>query len=618
MTERRLRFALLGLLLTLGLAAAPVPLPTGAASPTTRHIRVEARMFQFNPHRVRVRQGDRVILELAAMDVVHGLYVDGYDVQVTADPGVPARVEFVADRPGKFRYRCSTTCGALHPFMIGELVVEPNVPYRRAMASMFLIALGTIGYLFRFRVADFGLGRRDHRRSFDLLRVPPLRRLLRWRGFQWMLVIVPLFSFVLAILTGLLGTPVGNRNFSVIFVWIVWWALLILLLVPFGGRLWCAMCPIPMPGEWLQRRALIGRRPGRLWTLGWRWPRRLRNIWLQNAAFLGVALFSAILLTRPRATAVVLLGFALIALGLSLPFERRVFCRYVCPVGGFVGLYATTAPLELRVRDPDVCRRHTEKTCYVGNEKGYGCPWFVFPASLERNTYCGLCMECLKTCPLDNIALNLRPPGRDLLVPHGRRLDEAYKGFIMLGCALLYSAVFLGPWGWLKDAANLTDLGRYMAYAGAFLGLNLLVLPGLFLVCAWSARRVGGLRVTVRKAFIDYAYTLVPLGLLAWIAFTLAFVFANGSYVLAVASDPFGWGWDLFGTRDFPWRPFLPQLLPHLQTALLLTGLVAAMVLAYRIGRQTGTDHAGALRATLPIALFLVAVTGTLLWLYLG
>ena len=605
-------WGLLGLLVGLGLAAALGPLTTRAAPTAPRYIRVEARMFAFQPYRIRVQQGERVVLELVAMDVVHGLYVDGYDVQVTADPGVPARLAFVADRPGKFRFRCSTTCGALHPFMIGELVVEPNAPYTWAVALTFLVALGTLGYLHGFRTGA------PNAASRDLLRLPWLRRLLRWRGFQWTLVIVPLFFFVLAILTGLFGTPVGNRNFSIIFVWIVWWALLIVLLVPVAGRLWCAMCPIPVPGEWLQRRAFIGRRPGRLWTLGWRWPRRLRNIWLQNAAFLGVALFSAILLTRPRVTAIVLLGFVLLALGLSLLFERRVFCRYVCPVGGFIGLYANAAPLELRVRDPEVCRRHAVKECFVGNARGYGCPWLVFPGSLDRNAYCGLCMECVKTCSQDNIALNLRLPGRDLLVARGRRLDEAYKGFIMLGCALLYSAVFLGPWGWLKDAANLEDLGRYLAYAAALLGLNLLFLPGVFLGCAWLARRVGGLRVGVRRAFIDYAYALVPLGLLAWIAFSLAFVFANGSYVLAVISDPFGWGWDLFGTRDFPWRPFLSQLVAPLQTLLLLAGLAAGMVLTYRIGRQAGLDHGGALRATLPIAAFLMATTGAFLWLYLG
>jgi len=90
---------------------------------------------------------------------------------------------------------------------------------------------------------------------------------------------------------------------------------------------------------------------GGLYTLGKKWPKAFRNIWLQNAGFLGVALFSAVILTTPVATALVLLAFMVIAIGTSLVFERRTFCRYLCPVGGFIGLYSQVAPIGLRVKD---------------------------------------------------------------------------------------------------------------------------------------------------------------------------------------------------------------------------------------------------------------------------
>ncbi len=242
--------------------------------------------------------------------------------------------------------------------------------------------------------------------------IPLVRNVLRSRWPQWSLTALMLLFFVLAIIAGLLGTPAGNRNFGIVFVWIVWWALLILLLVPFAGRLWCGICPIPAPGEWLQRRALVQPRPGgRLYTLGKTWPKRLRNIWLQNAGFLGVALFSTVILTTPVVTALVLLGFVLVAIGTSLVFERPTFCRYLCPVGGFIGLYSQVAPLELRVKETAICASHTEKTCYTGSDEGYGCPWLIFPGGLANNSFCGLCTECLKTCPHDNIAIFVRPPG---------------------------------------------------------------------------------------------------------------------------------------------------------------------------------------------------------------
>lgn len=453
---------------------------------------------------------------------------------------------------------------------------------------------------------------------FELTRWPWLKALLKQPAFQPALMLLTLFFFVIAILAGLFGTPAGSHNFGIIFVWIVWWALLIMILVPFCGRLWCAVCPIPGPGEWLQRRGIIRSAPGRPRSLRWRWPRKLRNIWLQNAGFLAVAMFSIVILTRPAVSAWLLLGMILLALLLSLFYENRVFCRYVCPVGGFIGLYSLTATLELRVKDAQVCKDHTSKDCITGNGYSYGCPWMVFPGALARNASCGLCTACLTACPKDNIALNARPFGADLLVRKGRSLDEAYKALIMLACAMLYSGVLLGPWGWLKAWANMDTLPHWAAYAAAFLAVNLLLLPGLFWLAVAAARKVARLQLPVKRLFVDYAYSLVPLGLLGWIAFSLSFVFANGSYAISVLSDPFGWGWNLFGTRPMPWTPFLTGLAPLLQGGLLLGGLMVSTIIAYRIGRQHTRTDEQAWRSTLPIAGFLAAVTLVFLRLYLG
>ncbi len=128
----------------LALAALVLPLPSGAAAAGEREITLDARMFAFEPGRLRVNQGDRVTVILHSTDVVHGLYIDGYDVDIQAQPGQPAQATFVADKLGKYRYRCSVSCGAMHPFMIGELVVGPNIPFGRAVAALFIVAFGSL------------------------------------------------------------------------------------------------------------------------------------------------------------------------------------------------------------------------------------------------------------------------------------------------------------------------------------------------------------------------------------------------------------------------------------------------------------------------------------------
>jgi hypothetical protein len=473
-------------------------------------------------------------------------------------------------------------------------------------------------------------------RRLEVTHWRPVKVLFGHRGSNWLMMTATLVGFLLAAVAGIAGTAAGSANFGIVFVWIVWWGLLMGVLLPLGGRLWCLICPIPAPGEWLQREALVDppargagagvlsvdsseeSRIGRRRLSGWRWPRSLRGIWLQNAGFLGVALFSAVILTRPSVTGWVLLLFLAVSMGMAMLFERRSFCRYVCPVGGFIGLYSLVAPVELRVRDPLVCHEHRTKDCYLGNAAGYGCPWLEQPWTMERNAYCGLCGECLRTCTQNNVAVNLRMPGSDLLVSHGWKMDEAYKAFILLACAAIYPVVFLGPWGWLKDWASLGTLPGFGLYAAGFLMLNLVAIPVLHLGAAALTRWLSDLqRVPLRRLFIALAYALVPLGLAAWMAFTVSLVFANLSYAWTVLSDPFGWGWNLLGTRGVAWHPWLSGWVPLIQSALLIAGLVASIAAADAILRKIRQSRV-AIWGLVIQALVLTAETGVLLWLYMG
>jgi len=450
----------------------------------------------------------------------------------------------------------------------------------------------------------------------NILRFPFIKTLFVNRWPQFVVMVIALAGFLLAILSGFFGTPVGSRNFGIVFVWIAWWAILMLVAVPFLGRGWCSICPIPAPGEWLQRGAVLGPR-GQANGLERRWPKRFRNIWLQNGTFLLVALFSTVILTQPRVTAIVLAAFLFVAIGTSLVFERRAFCRYLCPVGGFIGLYSQLAPVEVRVIDTAICTAHTEKTCYTGSEDGYGCPWDIFPPGMVKNTYCGTCMECLRTCPHDNLAINLRSFGADLSVDRNRKMDEAYKAFIMLGAAAVYSTVLLGPWGALKLAAYSVGSQPWLAYTASFLTLLLLALPSTFWLTVWFGKKRSGSLQPIKKLFIAQSYSLVPLGLSAWVAFSLSFVFANFSYVLTALSDPFGWGWNLLGTAGISWTPWLTNLTPFLQVVVLVGGFIWAATTSRKLAAEK-TDSTQAVKLSTPVIVFCLAFTLSMMGLLIA
>ncbi|NIP30893.1 MAG: Sec-dependent nitrous-oxide reductase [Candidatus Dadabacteria bacterium] len=84
----------------------------------------------FNPEHIKVKQGDNVRIHLTsveqARDATHGFAIDGYNIQLSLEPGESSTVEFVADKPGVYPFYCTEFCSALHLEMAGYLLVEPK------------------------------------------------------------------------------------------------------------------------------------------------------------------------------------------------------------------------------------------------------------------------------------------------------------------------------------------------------------------------------------------------------------------------------------------------------------------------------------------------------------
>ena len=340
---------------------------------------------------------------------------------------------------------------------------------------------------------------------------------------------------------------------------------------------------------------------------------------MQNFGFLIIATLSPVILTRPAATSYMLLFFIFLGIILSVLFKKqgrigRIFCKFVCPVGGFIGLYSLMGAVEVKSKNTEVCQKCRDKSCIKGNEKGWGCPWYEYPGNMDRNLYCGLCTECIKTCPNENVAFRTRPFGADLLKK--KKVDEAFKSFIMLGSGLFFLTVFFGWWGSLKDIAD-PITGVYLAgpiqwkdlirYGGMLWGVSLGVIPLVYLACSWLSKLVSGNNeISPKKLFVDYAYALVPLGLMIWVGFVVGMLMINGSYVVSVISDPFGWGWNLFGTSGFKWRPFFPGAIPYIQLGCVLIGLMGSFSKGYKISLEIFRKKSIALKALMPMNAFFI------------
>ena len=126
------------------------------------------------------------------------------------------------------------------------------------------------------------------------------------------------------------------------------------------------------------------------------------------------------------------------------------------------------------------------------------------------------------------MAFNLRPPGVDLLVQtkkEGRRLDEAWKAFIMLGIAVMFLVTFQGPWAGLKDMARGATLTGYLTFISLHAAFCLLFFPAFFFVFSVLSKKLSGNKeIPLKTVFVDFAYTLIPFGLGVWIAFSIGII----------------------------------------------------------------------------------------------
>ena len=151
---------LVALLLLLGGSAGFLSVYFHKAAPQERSFTITGHKYAYDPPIIHVNQGDRVRIRLVAKDVTHGFYLEGYDLDAKVRPENPTfwlrrpsrkadyqeveEINFVANRTGKFRYRCSLTCGYMHPFMQGELIVRPNYLFPTSVGSLVGLAVGML------------------------------------------------------------------------------------------------------------------------------------------------------------------------------------------------------------------------------------------------------------------------------------------------------------------------------------------------------------------------------------------------------------------------------------------------------------------------------------------
>ncbi len=412
---------------------------------------------------------------------------------------------------------------------------------------------------------------------YDLLDNELIRSIFKNRKTQFLFQLPAVLLLVLVVFAGFFGIQNSNKNLATISIWVIWWSLLIISLALFG-RSWCFMCPFGAIGDWVQRRTFY-KKVNDTFSLNRKWPAKFRDLSLAALFFLVItwADFQFDLVNSPLNTAYFLVAILGLIVIISIIFERRSFCRYACPITGLIGLYSMFAPLELRAKEKETCKTCKEKYCISGNENGYACPVFEYPGTMDKNTHCVLCTECIKTCHRNNISFNIRSFAGDLFTLTKTRMDEALFILILFGVTTFQTLVMIRPWaGFARDI---------MAYTGAsydsvrfILFITAAVFPILIYSIAIGISKLLNLKMNFKDLFMGYAYSIIPLGLMMHLSHNIRHLLEEGTGIIPVLSDPFGFGWNLFGTSGY-----MPAPLPGSNNILLIQWLLMLVGLGFSI-----------------------------------
>lgn len=413
---------------------------------------------------------------------------------------------------------------------------------------------------------------------------PGLRKFLRSRWFPERLnygLVLPLYTLVVVIL--FVAPQSRDQNIGLNLFWAWWWPL-ILLGFPFVGRLWCSICPFMIYGEIAQKVSL------------WLVPRQLKTWsrdrserwggWFLYGLFIVIYLWEELwdLQNTAYLSAYLLLLITAGAIICSVIFERRYWCRYLCPIGGMNGLFAKLSIIELRAQQGICSAECTTYQCYKGGpQKGEGletngCPLYSHPAQLQDNRDCVLCMTCLKACPHRSVALNLRPPAIELWTTHTPRTYEVALLLLLLGGAFLH---------------RLPEIEQAVAWPAATFGAHLGLAIAILLIAAAVPLAAHGLmwlvyagtktwsRACKPRPFIQLAYGYLPLVLGANLAHYWRLFLSEAGRILPVT-------WATLGLRggELPIAIAHPAVIAFLEAVTLLVSLVLTWALTQKIGRQ--------------------------------
>ena len=139
----------------------------------------------------------------------------------------------------------------------------------------------------------------------------------------------------------------------------------------------------------------------------------------------------------------------------------------------------------------------------------------------------------------------------------------------------------------------------------------------LFVLFIALGRMLTGSKQPIALLLCRYLPSLVPIAVVYHLTHYYTLLFNQGLKIRGLVSDPFGWGWNIFGnaiTGRLPWLPDMANIWTS-QVVLILAGHVAAVWLAHQQALQLERSNRSATLSQLPMLVLMVVFTSVGLWI---
>jgi hypothetical protein len=381
---------------------------------------------------------------------------------------------------------------------------------------------------------------------------------------------VALFALLIAV--GLFGNQGDwDRNLLPIAIWVVWWVGLAFACA-LVRNLWPLVNPWAAVGRWAEALARCLREPGSTPT---RLPDRV-GVWPAVALFL---LFAWVELVWPsnavpaRLACATLVYSALTWAGMAL-FGIEAWLQRGEVFSLLFGLFGRFAPLS--------ARRDDEGRPYL-ILRPYGSGLAPFP--LVSISTAAFIVTVLATVSFDGISET----------PAWARVSGASIG-------LLYALGAVRAIGYVA-AQSLVKTAGLVAAPLAFAALYLAT-------CRLAAWLDGAETGVVARRFV---LTLAPIAIGYHLAHYFSYLIIQGQMIIPLASDPFGFGWDLWGTRGY--RVDIDAVDMRLVWLVAVSGIVLGHAAAVFLAHRAALGASMRFVAQMPLVILMIAYTVSSLWI---